>query len=125
MSTADFPDLLTGRDEPEKAGLNQPWRALVALVEVLLAGLAFWGASTCWPNAFATVTTVLDDGRELVSTRMLGNWASAAIGLGTLAALLMMDALRQVVLAVRVRPSGKRFKGADAPTEPTQDQGPS
>lgn len=121
MSTVDFPDLLTQRDEPEKAGLNQPWRAVVALVEVLLAGLAFWGASRCWPNAFATITTVLEDGRELVSTRMFGNWASAAIGLGTVAALLTLDALRQVILAVRVRPSGKRFKGKDAPVEPPQD----
>lgn len=114
MSTVDFPDLLTGHDEPEKAGLNQPWRAFVALVEVLLAGLAFWGASRCWPNAFATVTTVLEDGRELVSTRMFGNWAAATIGLGTAAALLGLDALRQLVLAVRVSPSAEPPKHAKA-----------
>jgi hypothetical protein len=46
---------------------------------------------------------VLDNGNRLQSTRYLGYWAAAAIVLGAVAGVLVLDALRQLVLAVRIR----------------------
>jgi hypothetical protein len=89
---------------PEPGGLHRPWRALVALAELIGAAAAIWGAFLCWPRGVATITLVLDDGTRLVSTRYFGNWMAAAIALGTVAALLVLDAVRQVILAVRTTP---------------------
>ena len=89
---------------PVRGGLNKPWRAAVAVLELVGAAAAIWGAYWCWPRGVVTFTLVLDDGSRLVSTRYFGNWMAAAFGLGTVAALLLLDALRQVLLAVRTRP---------------------
>lgn len=83
--------------------LHQPRRWLVALVEVLLAALCVWGAFALWDSGIVAVATELEDGTRLTSTRYLGNRIGSAIALGTLASVLVLDALRQVVLAVRVR----------------------
>jgi hypothetical protein len=96
---------------PEPGGLHKPWRALVALAELIGAGFAVWGAFLLWPRGVATITLVLDDGTQLVSTRYFGNWMAAAIGLGTVAGLLVLDVLRQTILAVR---TGKRRNGKHA-----------
>ncbi|GAA4541539.1 hypothetical protein [Amycolatopsis samaneae] len=85
------------------ARLNKPWRAVVALVEVLLAALAVWGAFACWDAGVMTVSTTAGDGAVLVSQRYFGGPLAGAIGLGTLAALLLVDAVRQLLLAVRAR----------------------
>lgn len=99
---------------PVAAGLNQPWRALVAVVEVLVAAGAVWAAFWAWPRGIATITLELDDGSRLESTRFFGNWMGAAILLGTVAAVLVLDAVRQVVLAVRTRPRRKRKHAASS-----------
>lgn len=93
-------------------GLHRPWRAAVALAEVLVAGLAVWGAVWAWPHGFASITAVID-GVTLESERVYGNWLAAAIGFGTVAAVLVLDALRQVLLAARARP-GRGKKDSDA-----------
>lgn len=95
--------------EPEstpapRRGLNQPWRGLVALGELVAAGLVLWAAFWCWSKADDTITLVLGDGTMLRSTRSVGHWMAAAIALGTISGVLVLDALRQVVLAVRARP---------------------
>ncbi|WP_232376384.1 hypothetical protein [Amycolatopsis aidingensis] len=92
-------------EEPEHnpGPLHQPWRALVALLELALAALACWAALTCWSSAVSTITTRLSDGTELTSTRYAGDWVGGAIGLATVAAILLVDALRQLLLAVRTR----------------------
>jgi len=92
----------------EQGRLHRPVRAVVALVELLAAGAAVWAAFWAWPQGFATITSVVAGGTELVSERVYGNWLAAAIGFGTLAALLALDALRQVLLAVRARPRRPR-----------------
>jgi hypothetical protein len=99
---ADEPAAAVLPPEPP-GGLHRPWRALLALAELIAAGAAVWGALLCWPHATATITLVLDDGTKLESVRYFGNWMAAAIGLGTVAALLVLDVPRQLVLAVRVR----------------------
>jgi hypothetical protein len=88
---------------PTDGSLHKPWRALVALGELLVAGGAIWLAFWCWSYSRVRVTTVLSDGTRLDSTNYTGHWQAAAIVLGTVAAVLVLDALRQLVLAVRVR----------------------
>ena len=92
---------------PEEPGptarLNKPWRALIAGAEVLLAVVAVWVLYLCWHNASATVVTTTDDGAVLESHRYFGGLLAAAIGLGILAAILLVDAVRQLLLAVRTR----------------------
>lgn len=99
---------------PVPAGLNQPWRALIAVVEVLAAAGAVWAAYWAWPRGIVTITDVADDGTRLQSTRFFGNWLAAAILLGTVAALLVLDAVRQAVLAFRARPRRRRKHAASS-----------
>jgi len=92
---------------PEEPGpharLHKPWRTLVAVVEVVLAVAAGWAAYACWHSGAATVVTHTDDGATLESHRSFGGLLAAAIGLGTMAAILLVDAVRQLSLAVRAR----------------------
>lgn len=88
----------------DRPRLNRPVRALVAAFEVLVGVIAVWAAITwAWPRGVATITMVLSDGTELVSTRYFGNWMALAIAFGTIAAVLVVDALRQLLLATRTR----------------------
>ncbi len=88
----------------EQGPLHKPWRLIVALVEVLLAAVAVWFSFGVWPLGIAKITEHYPNGIVLESTRWIGSWMSLAILLGTVAALLVLDALRQTVLAVRARP---------------------
>ncbi len=88
--------------------MHRPVRAVVALAELLAAGAAVWAAFWAWPRGFSTITTVIAEGTVLESQRIYGNWLAAAIGFGTVAALLVLDAVRQVLLAVRARPRRAR-----------------
>ncbi len=84
--------------------LNQPYRAFVAIGELLLATAAVIVAVLCWHRGIATMITPLGNGRPpLVSTMFHGSWQSGAIGLVLVAGLLLLDALRQVLLATRTR----------------------
>ncbi|NIH82866.1 hypothetical protein [Amycolatopsis viridis] len=94
----------------EQARLNQPVRAVVALVEVLLAAAAVWGAFVVWGAGVHTVVVRLTDGTVLTSTRWVGSWMAAAIGLGMVAGILLADAVREVLLATRVK---RRRKSRD------------
>ena len=99
---------------PPRRGLNQPWRGLVALAELAAAGLVLWAAFWCWSKADNTITLVLGDGTRLESTRSVGALMAAAIALGTVSGVLVLDALRQIVLAVRARPLRDRDAGRTA-----------
>jgi hypothetical protein len=101
---------------PAEAGrLNRPGRAVIALAELVCAGFAVWGAFWAWPRGFATITTVISNGTELDSQRISGNWLAAAIGFGTLAGVLVLDSLRQLLLAVRAKPKRARRRTAPEP----------
>jgi hypothetical protein len=93
----------------ESARLHQPWRGLVAGAEVVAATLAVWGAFALWGPGVRTLTMTLSDHVVLVSTRYVGSWMAAAIALGAIAVLLLVDAVREVLLAVRV---GRREGGS-------------
>jgi hypothetical protein len=88
----------------EPGRLHKPWRAVAALVEVVVAAVAVWLAFDVWPRGIARIVEHYPNNIVLESTRWVGSWMSLAILLGTVAALLVLDALRQVVLAVRARP---------------------
>ncbi|PXY32025.1 hypothetical protein [Prauserella muralis] len=88
--------------------LHQPWRLFVALAELVVAGVAVWGAFLSWDSAFTEIVVRLDDGTELVSRHVAGNWVGAAIGLGGLAGLLVVDAVRQASLGARTRRRRRR-----------------
>lgn len=92
----------------EQGRLNKPWRALVALAELVVAGVAVWFAFVLWPHGVATIVERLSNGMVLESTRWVGSYMAGAIGLGTLAALLVVDAVRQLVLALRARPKRRK-----------------
>jgi hypothetical protein len=84
---------------PEPGGLNRPWRALVAFAEALLAAVAVIVAFPLWHHGVKTLTMTMSDGTVLTSTRFIGSWMSSAIGLGMVAAILLADAVREVLLA--------------------------
>lgn len=88
----------------EPGHLHKPWRALVAAGEVLVAAVAVWFAFDFWPRGVTTIVERYPNDIVLESTRWVGSWMSLAILLGTVAALLVLDAFRQVLLAVRARP---------------------
>jgi hypothetical protein len=108
MTAPQATDEVVAPPPTEPGALHRPFRAVVAFVELLAAGAALWGAFLVWPRGFATITTVIGQGTVLESQRVYGNWLAAAVGLGTLAALLVVDAVRQLLLAVRVRPRRRR-----------------
>jgi hypothetical protein len=84
--------------------LNQPWRAWLALGEVVLAAVAVLVGIWCWHRGIVPIVTPTGNGTPpLVSIVFYGNWMSGAIGLCTVAALLVLDALREIVLALRTR----------------------
>jgi hypothetical protein len=93
---------------PYRDRLNQPRRALVAAAEVLVAAALVWLAFWLWSKAPITLTQSFSDGRPpYVSHRYFGHWMSLSILSGTVAAVLLVDAVRQTLLAARVRPPGK------------------
>jgi hypothetical protein len=96
-------------EEPEEAppagpSLHQPKRWLIAAGEVvaivLLAVVAVW----CWNRGVVRLSYPLEGRDPLISTRYHGNWLGTAVGAVTLAVILGLDAVRQVVLALRTRP---------------------
>ncbi|SHE48473.1 hypothetical protein [Streptoalloteichus hindustanus] len=90
--------------------LNQPWRALVALAEVVLAALLVVAAVWAWRRGAAVVEFPAWREGEPVQrvTRYFGHWLAGAVGLAVLSGFALLDALRQLVLAVRAGGRGRR-----------------
>jgi protein gp37 len=101
-------DELVAPPPTEPGRLNKPWRAFVALAELVAAAVAVWFAFDVWPRGIAKIVEHYPDGLVLESTRWVGSWMALAILLGTVAAVLAVDAVRQVALAVRTRPRQRR-----------------
>lgn len=58
----------------------------------------------CWRHGVTTMVTPLGNGQPpLRSTIFYGNWMAEGIGLVTVAAVLVLDAIREVLLALRTR----------------------
>lgn len=88
-----------------RGGLAQPWRAAVAAAElvlvVALAMVAWW----CWGRSQLAVEVSGATGAPMRSIRIFGDWAALSIAAPTLAAVLFVDAVRQLMLAWAVRRS--------------------
>lgn len=89
--------------EAERGRVNRPLRAVVAAVEVLLAVAAGWGAALCWSNVVTTVTLRGFNNPGMVSRIYSGPWVAVSIALGLVAALFLVDAFRELMLALRAR----------------------
>ncbi|GAA2329662.1 hypothetical protein GCM10009854_00570 [Saccharopolyspora halophila] len=74
---------------------------LELVVAIALTLFAFWA----WQRGVITVHLPGPDGAREVVTRSLGSWLTGAVGAVTLAGLLLIDAIRQLVLAVKTRGS--------------------
>ncbi|SNR40073.1 hypothetical protein SAMN06265360_1051 [Haloechinothrix alba] len=85
------------------AGVHRPRRALVAVLEVLLAAALLWAAWAAWSRGVAVMETAPITGADGTVTRYHGNWIGFAVALATGSALFVLDAVRQVVLAVGPR----------------------
>ncbi|MCS7482991.1 hypothetical protein ACFFQW_38595 [Umezawaea endophytica] len=90
--------------EPSSAPtLHQPRRGLIAVVEVVLVVLLAFAAHWCWQRGIQTFSYPVEGRPPLVSTRYHGNWIGGSIVLATVAGILLLDAIRQTLLAVRTR----------------------
>jgi hypothetical protein len=96
----------TGEEPPAAppAGLHQPKRALIAAGEIVAVVALAFGAVWCWNRGIVHLAYPIEGREPLISTRYLGNWLGTAVASITLAVILGLDAVRQVVLAVRTRP---------------------
>lgn len=82
------------------SGLNRPYRWLIAGVELVLTVALVVTAVLLWRDVNYEIAYTAESGRELVSTRMRGDLAGACIGLCLIAAFVLLDAIRQAVLAM-------------------------
>lgn len=104
------PESETVMEEPEAAppagpSLHQPKRWLIAAGEVVAIVLLAWLAVWCWNRGVVKLAyPILEDHEPFISTRYHGNWIGTAVAALTLAVILALDAVRQVLLAVRTRP---------------------
>ncbi|MCI2417013.1 hypothetical protein MOQ72_06220 [Saccharopolyspora sp. K220] len=85
------------------ARLNQPWRAAVAGIEFVVAVGLLLAAWWAWRHGAVTIYLSGPHGAVDVVTRSIGSWLAAAVGAVTLAGLLLLDAVRQLMLASRAR----------------------
>ncbi|MBM7770471.1 hypothetical protein JOD54_000675 [Actinokineospora baliensis] len=86
----------------ESGGLNQPRRGWVAAGELVLVGLLVWACLWCYDRGTVPLSRVAER-PELDFQHYAGNWIGLAIAAATAAAVLLLDAGRQLVLAVRTR----------------------
>ncbi|MGP4015201.1 hypothetical protein [Saccharopolyspora sp. 5N708] len=85
------------------AGLNQPWRAAVAGIELVVAVALLLAAWWSWRHGTVTIFLPGPQGAVDVVTRSIGSWLAGAVAAVTLAGLLLLDAIRQLMLASRAR----------------------
>jgi hypothetical protein len=88
---------------PAEQRLNQPVRAAVAAAEVLLAAALVLVAVWAWGNATIPVPLPPPDNPAIpqATSSTDGRWIAGAVGSVVAAGLLVLDAVRQTLLAVR------------------------
>jgi hypothetical protein len=93
----------TEHDQPAEPRLNQPVRAAVAAAEVLLAVALVLLAVWAWGNAPMPVPLPPSDNPAIpqATSSTDGRWMAGAVGSVVAAGLLVLDAVRQTLLAVR------------------------
>jgi hypothetical protein len=114
------PDAIGSAAPRPPAPIHQPARGLVALVEIVLAVALCLAAAWAWRSASIPYELPTSENPAVPRTvdRWSGPWVAAAFGLATLAGGLMIDAARQLMLAIRVsqrRPSRPESAGGGRP----------
>ncbi|WP_461123327.1 hypothetical protein [Saccharothrix stipae] len=102
-ASATAPTTSAPEPGPDAPALHQPKRAFVAAGEVVLIALLVWAAVWCWNRGVVHYSYAVPDQPPLESTRFKGNWIGTSVGLVTIAGVLLLDAVRQTLLAVRTR----------------------
>lgn len=95
---------------PDEGRVNQPWRAVIAAVEVVVAVLLVVAAVWSWNHALIAIEVPELPPSAPPVSRMMGDWIALAVLAVTVAGLLVLDAVRQSVLAWRVRPRREEAK---------------
>lgn len=93
-------------DLPRPSGrMHQPWRGIVAVVELVLAVALAFAAAWSWRHGVVTITfPPFQQGQApLEVTRYFGNWIAGGIALAVVAGFALIDAVRQAILATRSR----------------------
>lgn len=85
---------LTGN--PRTSRVNQPWRAAVACAEALVAVLMIAASVWAWHRGSITIEVV--QGEEV--THLFGSWLTLSVLFVTVAGLALLDAGRQLLLAL-------------------------
>ena len=95
------PDPFTRPKRPE-ARLNEPVRALVATGELVLAVALGFAVVWAWRRGSIPYELPVSDNPAVPDTvqRWSGPWIGAAFALAAVAGLLVLDAVRQLMLAV-------------------------
>lgn len=100
--------------------LHQPWRGLFALVELILAAGLVYVAVWMW-NAGLDDVRIEERALSFTGQRYVGSWLTTAAAIVAVAGIAVLDAFRQLVLALRVR-SRDRSEGQDG--HPDADEWP-
>ncbi|WP_051758037.1 hypothetical protein [Prauserella rugosa] len=111
--SADGPRRARGR-------LHQPWRVVVALVELVLAAVAVVVAFPVWNSSIREVTVQASDGADLTSRVYEGSGIALAVALGAVALVLVIDAIRQLMLGIAAK-GRKPKKRANPDPDPDVD----
>ncbi|RKT84944.1 hypothetical protein SAMN05421805_101136 [Saccharopolyspora antimicrobica] len=90
------------RAEP-RGVVHKPWRAAVAGIELVLVVALVVAGWWAWQQGTVPIHLPGPQGAIDVVTRSVGSWQASALGAMTLGGLLLLDAIRQVALAVRAR----------------------
>ncbi|WP_146107948.1 hypothetical protein V5P93_006936 [Actinokineospora auranticolor] len=85
-----------------ESALNQPRRAVIAAVELVVAAALVWLALWLYGRGTPELSKIAER-PDLDFRHYAGNWIGGAVLAGTLALLLLLDAGRQLALAVRTR----------------------
>lgn len=104
---------MSGRKYGGRGRLNRPVRGVVACVEILLVAAAVIAGIWLWRHGIVRISYPIADGRMLDSSRLLGSYAGGAIALVTFGGLVLIDAVRQLMLASRSRPRRKEQRELD------------
>lgn len=86
------------------ARLHQPWRRYVALGESALVAALSYGTWWLWHRGVVTTTLAMHSGPAQSVDRYLGQWLLLAIACATLAGVVLIDCVRQLLLSWPVRP---------------------
>lgn len=111
-------------DDPEpgaaerRSRLHQPWRVAVAALELLLAAGAVWLAFVLWADGVTVIPATDLNGAPVELSHYHGDVIALAVGVGLIAVLLVVDAVRQLLLGLRARPRKQAAAAEPDASEP-------